>query len=130
MPPKANAKGGAGAGKRRAVRSDAEEALEDSQAEVNDVSAVLSSPAAAAGESAGPPKSAGPPPVLPPALMELRLAKATTEKEKAIKEKEIMQKKMDEMQAQLELANAKVGEVVSVESPITPSAGKVRLKLI
>jgi hypothetical protein len=129
MPPKANAKGGAGAGKRRA-RSDADEALEDSQAEVNDVSAVLSSPAAAAGESAGPPKSAGPPPVLPPALMELRLAKATTEKEKAIKEKEIMQKKMDEMQAQLELANAKVGEVVSVESPITPSAGKVRLKLI
>jgi hypothetical protein len=130
MPPNVRGKGGAGGKRRAVVRSDAEEALEDSQAEVNDVSAVLSSPAAAAGESAGPPKSAGPPPVLPPALMELRLAKATTEKEKAIKEKEIMQKKMDEMQAQLELANAKVGEVVSVESPITPSAGKVRLKLI
>jgi len=130
MPPNAKGKGRADADKRHAVRSDADEALEDSLAEVNDVSAVLSSPAAAAGESAGPPKSAGPPPVLPPALMELRLAKATTEKEKAIKEKEIMQKKMDEMQAQLELANAKVGEVVSVESPITPSAGKVRLKLI
>lgn len=129
MPPKANAKGRAGADKRRA-RSDADEALEDSLAEVNDVSAVLSSPAAAAGESAGPPKSAGPPPVLPPALMELRFAKERTEKEKAIKEKEIMQKKMDEMQAQLELAHSKVGDVVSVESPITPSAGKVRLKLI
>ena len=129
MPPKANAKGGAGAGKRRA-RSDADEALEDSQAEVNDVSAVLSSPAAAAGESAGPPKSAGPPPVLPPALLQRRLEKERTEKETAIKEKEIMQKKMDDMQAQLELAHAKVGEVVSVESPITPSAGKVRLKLI
>ena len=126
MPPNAKGKGGAGPGKRRAVRSDAEEALEDSQAEVNDVSAVLSSPAAAAGESAGPPKSAGP----PDGLLERRLAKATTEKEKAIKEKEIMQKRMDEMQAQLELAHAKVGEVVSVESPITPSAGKVRLKLI
>jgi hypothetical protein len=125
MPAKANGKGGAGAGKRRA-RSDADEALEDSQAEVNDVSAVLSSPAAAAGESAGPPKSAGP----PPGLIERRLEKERTEKEKAIKEKEIMQKKMDEMQAQLELAHAKVGEVVSVESPITPSAGKVRLKLI
>lgn len=125
MPPKANAKGRAGADKRRA-RSDADEALEDSLAEVNDVSAVLSSPAAAAGESAGPPKSAGP----PDGLLERRLAKEKTEKEKAIKEKEIMQKKMDEMQAQLELANAKVGEVVSVESPITPSAGKVRLKLI
>ena len=125
MPPKANAKGRAGADKRRA-RSDADEALEDSLAEVNDVSAVLSSPAAAAGESAGPPKSAGP----PDGLLERRLAKEKTEKEKAIKEKEIMQKKMDEMQAQLELANAKVGAVVSVESPITPSAGKVRLKLI
>ena len=125
MPPKANAKGRAGADKRRA-RSDADEALEDSLAEVNDVSAVLSSPAAAAGESAGPPKSAGP----PDGLLERRLAKEKTEKEKAIKEKEIMQKKMDEMQAQLELAQAKVGEVVSVESPITPSAGKVRLKLI
>jgi hypothetical protein len=55
MPPKANAKGGAGAGKRRA-RSDADEALEDSLAEVNDVSAVLSSPAAAAGESTGRPE--------------------------------------------------------------------------
>jgi hypothetical protein len=125
MPPKANAKGRAGADKRRA-RSDADEALEDSLAEVNDVSAVLSSPAAAAGESAGPPKSAGP----PDGSLERRLAKEKTEKEKAMKEKEIMQKRMDEMQAQLELAHAKVGEVVSVESPITPSAGKVRLKLI
>ncbi len=53
-----------------------------------------------------------------------------TEKEKVIKEKEIMQKKMDEMQAQLELAHSKVGDVVSVESPITPSACKVRLKLV
>ena len=125
MPPKVNAKGRAGADKRRA-RSDADEALEDSLAEVNDVSAVLSSPAAAAGESAGPPKSAGP----PDGLLERRLAKEKTEKEKAIKEKEIMQQKMDEMQAQLELAHSKVGDVVSVESPITPSAGKVRLKLI
>ena len=123
MPPNAKGKG---AGKRRAVRSDAEEALEDSQAEVNDVSAVLSSPAAAAGESAGRPERAPP----PDGLLQRRLEKERTEKETAIKEKEIMQKKMDEMQAQLELAHAKVGEVVSVESPITPSAGKVRLKLI
>jgi hypothetical protein len=125
MPPNAKGKGGAGNGKRRA-RSDADEALEDSQAEVNDVSAVLSSPAAAAGESAGRPERAPP----PDGLLQRRLEKERTEKEKAIKEKEIMQKKMDDMQAQLELAHAKVGEVVSVESPITPSAGKVRLKLI
>ncbi len=126
MPPKAHGKGCAGPGKRRAVRSDADEALEDSQAEVNDVSAVLSSPAAAAGESTGRLER----PSLPESLLQRRLDKETTEKEKAIKEKEIMQEKMDEMQAQLELAHAKVGEVVSVESPITPSAGKVRLKLI
>ena len=50
-------------------------------------------------------------------------------KEQAIKEKELLQKKMDEMQAQLDLAHAKVGDVVSVDSPITPSSGKVRLKL-
>ncbi len=101
MPAKANARGSCGgarrAGNGRAARTDADEAMEDSQAEVNDVSAVLSSPAAAAGESAGPPKSAGPPPVLPPAgppelraksagppdgLLERRLAKERTEKEK------------------------------------------------
>ena len=130
MPPKSNARGSGGAARRagtgRAARTDADEAIEDSQAEVNDVSAVLSSPAAAAGESTGSPKSAGP----PPALLERRLAKEKTEKEKVIKEKEIMQKKMDEMQAQLELAHSKVGDVVSVESPITPSACKVRLKLV
>ena len=124
MPPKANARGGAGAARRagngRAARTDADEAMEDSQAEVNDVSAVLSSPAEAAGKSGGPADR----------LLERRLAKEKTEKEKAIKEKEILQKKMDEMQAQLELAHSKVGDVVSVESPITPSAGKVRLKLI
>ena len=130
MPPKANARGGAGAARRagngRAARTDADEAMEDSQAEVNDVSAVLSSPAADAGESTGRLER----PSLPEPLLQRRLDKERTEKEKAIKEKETMQKKMDEMQAQLELANAKVGEVVSVESPITPSAGKVRLKLI
>ncbi len=130
MPPKANVRGGAGTARRagtgRPARTDADEAMEDSQAEVNDVSAVLSSTAAAAGESKGRPERAR----LPPALLERRLEKERTEKEKAIKEKEIMQKKMDEMQAQLELAHSKVGEVVSVESPIPPSAGKVRLKLV
>jgi hypothetical protein len=105
---------------------DADEAMEDSQAEVNDVSAVLSTPAAAAGESTGRQER----PSLPEPLLQRRLDKERTKKEKAIKEKEIMQKKMDEMQAQLDLAHSKVGEVVSFESPITPSAGKVRLKLV
>ncbi len=84
---------------------------------------MLSSPAAAAGESEGRRSAAD-------GVLERRWEKERTEKEKAINEKELMQKKMDEMQAQLELAHAKVGKVVSVESPITHSAGKVRLKLI
>jgi hypothetical protein len=46
------------------------------------------------------------------------LDKERLEKEKAIKEKDIMQKKMDEMQAQLDLAHSKVGDVVSVEPPL------------
>ncbi len=93
MPAKSNARGSGGAARRagtgRAARTDADEAMEDSQAEVNDVSAVLSSPAAAAGESAGRPERAQ----LPDGVLERRLEKERTEKEKAIKEKEIMQKK-------------------------------------
>ena len=106
----------------RPARTDADEAMQDAQAEVNDVSAALSTPAAAAGESAGPPE----PHTLPDGLLQRRLEKASKEKEAAIKEKEIMQKKMDEMKAQLDLAHSKVGDVVSVDTPITPSAGKVR----
>ena len=53
----AKGRAGASTGRRvgggRAARTDADEAMEDSQAEVNDVSAMLSTPAAAAGESAG-----------------------------------------------------------------------------
>ncbi len=121
----AKVRGGAGSGRRaggaRAARTDADEAMEDARAEVNDVSAALSTPAAAAGESAGPPES----PVLPEALLQRRLDTERLAKETAIKEKEIMQKKMDEMKAQLDLAHSKVGDAVSVDSPITPSAGKV-----
>ena len=100
--------------------------MEDAQAEINDVSAALRTPSAAAGESASQPER----PALPEALLQRRLEKEKSEKEQAIKEKEILQKKMDEMQAQLDLAHAKVGDVVSVDSSITPSAGKVRLKLL
>ena len=47
------------------------------------------------------------------------------DKENLIKEKELLQKRMDEMTAQLELAKANVGDVVS----LTP-ARKVCWKLI
>jgi hypothetical protein len=103
-------RGGAGSGRRagggRAARTDADEAMEDSQAEVNIVSAALSTPAAAAGESAGRQER----PSLPEPLLQRRLDKEKLEKETAIKEKEILQKKMDEMQAQLDLAHSKVGD--------------------
>jgi len=106
-----NTRGGTGSarrGKDQAVRTDADEAMEDSQAEVNDVAAALGTPSAAAGESASQQER----PALPEPLLQRRLAKEKSEKEQAIKEKEIMQKKMDEMQAQLEMARAKVGDVV------------------
>ncbi len=96
MPAESNVRGGAGAGRRagngRAARTIADETMEDSQAEVNDVSAVLSTPAAA-GESAGRLER----PSLPEPLLQRKLDKERIEKEKAIKEKEIMQKKMDVM---------------------------------
>ncbi len=129
---KPKVRGGASSGRRagggRAARTDADEAMEDSQAEVNDVSAALSTPAAAAGESAGRLERLS----LPEPLLQRRLDKERLglESEKAIKEKGKMQKKMDEMQAQLDLAHSKVGDIVSVDSPITPSAGKVCLKLL
>ena len=123
-------RGGAASGGRRGgrltARTDADEAMEDAQAEINDVSAALRTPSADAGESASQLER----PALPEALLLRRLDREKKEKEQAIKEKEIMQKKMDEMQAQLDLAHAKVGDVVSVDSTITPSAGKVRLKLL
>ncbi len=54
---KLKGRSGAGSGRRagsgRAACTDADEAMEDSQAEVNDVPAALSTPAAAAGESEG-----------------------------------------------------------------------------
>ena len=90
--PMAKGKSGGGSGRRaRAARTDVDEAMEDAQAEVNDVSAALSTPAgaAAADESAGPPE----PHTLPDGLLQRRFEKASKEKEAAIKEKEIMQKK-------------------------------------
>ncbi len=67
-------------------------------------------------------------PALPDGLLQRRLDKARQEtetekadKEKLIKEKELLQKQMDEMKAQmkaqLELAKANVGDIVSVTTP-------------
>ncbi len=53
MAKKPYARGAAGAGSCRASRTNADEAMEDTQAELNDISAALNTPEAAAGESAG-----------------------------------------------------------------------------
>ena len=128
----AKGKSGASSGKRgvggRPARTDVDEAMEDARAEVNDVSAALSTPAgaAAADESAGPPE----PHTLPDGLLQRRFEKEKTEKEQAIEEKELMQKQLDDMRAkwQSELANnAKDGDVVELS---TPCSSKVRSKLL
>ena len=53
---------------------------------------------------------------------------AKADAEKAIKEKEAMQKKMDDMQAELELAKTNIGDVVPVaQNPVATPARKVCL---
>jgi hypothetical protein len=109
---------GAAASRRKSASvsasNDAEEALQDATAELNDTAAALD----------GGRESGGPSKALPDGLLQRRLDKATQEnaaeradKEKLIKEKELLQKKMDEMAAQLALAKANVGDVVSVTTP-------------
>jgi hypothetical protein len=98
------------------AQNDAEEAMQDAAADLNDTIAALDGD----GESAGS--------TVPSAVLQRRLVKARQEKdeekadkEKLIKEKELLQKKMDDMAAQLALSKANVGDVVSV----TTSARKV-----
>ena len=116
----AKARGGktaAPAARRRSTaQNDAEEAMEDAAAELNDTTAALDGDGEPAGST------------VPTAVLQRRLLKARQEKdaekadkEKLIKEKELLQKKMDEMAAQLALSKANVGDVVS----LAPSARKV-----
>ena len=116
-------------GKGNAVRSgprirgsslnDAEQALQDALAEVDDMTSVIDSAPSAGGTAGAAP--------LPAALLERRLSKVTTEKEKAIKENELLQKQVEEMRAELELSKAKVGDVVQVPDTAAAPARKVRL---
>jgi hypothetical protein len=77
------------------ARSDAEEAMDDSQAELNDISAALNTSDKPAGESAGEGR-----PHLPDGLLQRRIEKEKTEKEQAIKEKELLEKQLDDMRAE------------------------------
>ena len=117
------AKRGATAGRAQApAHNDADEAMEDARAEIDDTTAELD-----AGESAGE-ASGAPARALPPALLQRRLDKSNSVAESAIKEKEAMQKKMDEMRAELELAKSNLGDTVQVaHNPVSTPARKVCL---
>ena len=121
---KGNARGGKRACNRARTDAELEEAVDDSQAELDDIAAVLNTSEKPAGESTG----EGNRPPLPAGLLQRRYEKEKTEKEQAIKD--LMQKQLDDMRAkwQSELANnAKVGDVVELS---TPCSSKVRSKLL
>ncbi len=90
----------------RRSQTDAEESMADCIAEVNDVTAGLD---AEEGEAL---------PAIPAtasileAVLRLRLNKTKKAEAAAIKEKELMQKRLSDMEAQLELAKANVGDVL------------------
>ena len=103
---------GAGSGGRLPARNDAEEALHDAQAEMDDTAAALNG----GGESAAPEE----PPTLPAVLLQRRLDKQKKETETAINQKEKLQKQLDAMAAELALAKANVGDVVPIATPPAP----------
>jgi hypothetical protein len=117
-----------GGGRSPKARSNADEALLDAQAEVEDTAAALE-----AGGSAGASRSVGfalaaAAPPLPAALLQRRYDKEKTEKENAIKEKEFLQKQLDDMKAQLELAKANPGDVVQITRSNIPVPRKICFK--
>ena len=103
---------GAGSGGRLPARNDAEEALHDAQAEMDDTAAALNG----GGESAAPEE----PPTLPAGVLQRRLDKQMKETETAINQKEKLQKQLDAMAAELALAKASVGDVVPIATPPAP----------
>jgi hypothetical protein len=62
---------------------------------------------------------------IPENLLRLRLDKSKKAEATAIKEKDLMQKRLIDVEAQLELAKAIVGDVVQLQSPLVQSAAKV-----
>ena len=62
---------------------------------------------------------------IPESVLRLRLDKSKKAEVAAIKEKELMLKRLSDVEAQLELAKANVGDVVQLQSPLVQSAAKV-----
>ena len=122
-------KKGSGSGKGRGAVSravtDAEEAMNDARAEIADVADAVET-GEPSGDRGG--KASSVRPELPAGLLQRRLDAAKSDAEKAIKEKEAMQKKLDDMQAELELAKTNIGDVVPVaQNPVVTPARKVCL---
>jgi hypothetical protein len=119
---------GRGNARRSAQATDADEAMEDARAEVDDVAAAVET-----GESSA--AAARAPAQVPSAVLQRRLDKAKADANKAksdtgqaIKEKEAMQKQMDDTRAALALAKSNVGDAVQVaENPVATPARKVCL---
>ena len=95
------------------ARSDAEEAMDDSQAELNDISAALNTSDKPAGESAGEGRHS-----LPDGLLQRRYEKEKIGKEQAIKEKELLQKQMDDMRAKWQLEQANNAKLETSWTPV------------
>ena len=101
----------------RKAQTDVEESMADCIAEVNDVTAGLDAALPAEPATASIPEE-----LLRKRLDKSKQAEATAKKAEAtaIKEKELMQKRLSDVEAQLELAKANVGDVVQlqVQSPL------------
>jgi hypothetical protein len=89
------------------AQTDVEESMADCIAGVDDVTAGL--------DAALPAVPATAP--IPEGLLRKRLDKSQKAEATAIKEKELMQKRLSDVEAQLELAKANVGDVVQLQSP-------------
>ena len=95
----------------RRAQTDVEESMADCIAEVDDVTAGLD---AEEGEALPAVPATAP---IPETVLRLRLDKSKKAEAAAIKEKELMQKRLSDVEAQLELAKANVGDVVQLQSP-------------
>ena len=101
------------------AQTDVEESMADCIAEVDDVTSGLD---AEEGEALPAVPAAAP---IPENLLWLRLDKSKIAEATVEKEKELLQKRLSNVEAQLELAKANVGDVVQLQSPIVQSAAKV-----
>ena len=93
------------------AQTDVEESMADCIAEVDDVTAGLDAEEGEALPAA--PATA----LIPESVLRHRLDKSKKAEATAIKEKELMQKRLSDVEAQLELAKANVGDVVQLQSP-------------